>query len=87
MLIVCRLLVLWHPSAPVGCRHDNALPSVTVIAIYRNPITWVMRSGAAFSGRAETRVSLRQNALDPGFHDVPTGPAYPDRGVDDAGVT
>jgi uncharacterized membrane protein YdfJ with MMPL/SSD domain len=32
-------------------------------------------------------VSLRQNALDPGFHGVPTGPANTDRGADGAAVT
>src|SRR5262249_44448584 len=48
-LFVCCLLVLWHPSAPVGRRHDNVLPSVAAIAIYRNPVTWVMRSVEAFS--------------------------------------
>src|SRR5262249_29247014 len=32
-----------------GRRHDNVLPSVAAIAIYRNPVTWVMRSVEAFS--------------------------------------
>src|SRR6185312_2601733 len=49
MLIVWCLLVLWHPSAPVGRRHDDVLPSVATIAIYRNPVTWAMRSVEAFS--------------------------------------
>ena len=37
--------------------------------------------------RTETPDSLRQHALDPGFHDVPAGPAHPDRGADGADVT
>ena len=37
--------------------------------------------------RDETGLSLRQNALDPGFHNVPADPAHPDRDADGAGVT
>jgi predicted ester cyclase len=36
--------------------------------------------------RTGSRVSLRQNALDPGFHRVPNGPERPDRNADGAGV-
>jgi hypothetical protein len=32
-----------------------------------------------------TGLSLRQNALDPGFHGVPAGPAHPERDADGAG--
>jgi hypothetical protein len=32
-------------------------------------------------------LSLRQNALDPGFHGLPVGPGHPDRDSDGAGVT
>jgi hypothetical protein len=39
------------------------------------------------AGRNETGLPLRQDALDPGFHCVPAGPAYLDRGADGAGVT
>jgi hypothetical protein len=39
------------------------------------------------SGRTETGDSLRENALDPGFHRVLTGPAHPDRDTDGAGVS
>ena len=38
-------------------------------------------------GRTGTGLSLRQDALDPGFHCVPTGPAHPDRDAGGAGVT
>ena len=37
--------------------------------------------------RSETGVPLRQNALDPGFHGVPAGPARPERGADGVSVT
>jgi hypothetical protein len=36
---------------------------------------------------SETGNSLRQNALDPGFHGALTGPARRDRGADGAGVS
>jgi len=39
------------------------------------------------AGRNETGLPLRQDALDPGFHCVPAGPAHLDRGADGAGVT
>jgi hypothetical protein len=39
------------------------------------------------AGRTETGDSLRQNALDPGFHRVPAGSAHPDRDADGVGVT
>lgn len=42
--------------------------------------------GVASAGRPETGHSPRQNALEPGFHGVPSGPAHPDRGADGAGV-
>jgi hypothetical protein len=38
-------------------------------------------------GRHETGDSLRQNALDPGFHGVPPGPARTDRDADGAGAS
>jgi len=34
------------------------------------------------AGRHGFGVSRRQNALDPGFHGVPAGPAHPDRDAD-----
>jgi hypothetical protein len=37
--------------------------------------------------RSETGNSLRQDALDPGFHGVPAGPAHPERDADGTGVT
>jgi len=37
-------------------------------------------------GRSESGISRRQNALDPGFHDVPVGWAHPDQEVDGASV-
>jgi hypothetical protein len=37
--------------------------------------------------RNETGDPLRQNALDPGFHRVPPGPAHPDRDADGADVS
>jgi len=37
------------------------------------------------AARTETGHSLRQNALDPGFHRVPAGPAHPERAADGAG--
>jgi hypothetical protein len=39
------------------------------------------------AGRNGTGLSLGQNALESGFHSVPTGPAHPDRDADGAGVT
>jgi hypothetical protein len=39
------------------------------------------------AGRTGSGLSLRQNALDPGFHDVLTGPAHTNRDADDAGVS
>jgi len=39
------------------------------------------------TGRAGSGVSRRQNALDPGFHNVPASPAHPDRDADGAGVS
>ena len=39
------------------------------------------------AGRNETGNSLRQNALDPGFHGVLTAPAHPSREVDGADGT
>jgi hypothetical protein len=39
------------------------------------------------AGRNEIGLPLRQDALDPGFHCVPAGPAHLDRGADGAGVT
>jgi hypothetical protein len=37
--------------------------------------------------RTGSGVSLRQSALDPGFHGVPPDPARTDRDADGAGVT
>jgi hypothetical protein len=45
-----------------------------------------MKIGPA-AGRHGIGDSLRQNALDPGFHGVPLGPARTDRDADGAGVT
>jgi hypothetical protein len=39
------------------------------------------------NGRHETGDSLRQNALDPGFYGVLTGPARTNRDADGAGVS
>jgi len=39
------------------------------------------------AGPAGPGVSLRQNALDPGFHGVPTRSAHLDREADGVGVT
>jgi hypothetical protein len=39
------------------------------------------------AGRDETGLPVRSNALEPGFHGVPAGPAHPDRAADGAGVT
>ena len=39
------------------------------------------------AGRTGTGHSLRQNALDPGFHGVPAGPVHPDGDADGASVT
>src|SRR6185437_13509153 len=39
------------------------------------------------TGRTGTPNPRRSNALDPGFHGVPTGPAHPECGADGAGVT
>ena len=39
------------------------------------------------SGRHGTGDSLRQDALDPGFHGVPPGPERTDRDTDGADVT
>jgi hypothetical protein len=39
------------------------------------------------AGRHETGLSLRQDALDPGFHGVPNGSAHPGPDADGAGVT
>ena len=38
------------------------------------------------AGRSGTGLSPRQNALEPGVHGVPAGPAHPDRDADGAGV-
>ena len=38
-------------------------------------------------GRRDTWTSRHFNALDPGFHGVPTGAAHPDRDADGVGVT
>jgi hypothetical protein len=37
--------------------------------------------------RSETGNSLRQNAVDLGFHSVLAGAAHPDRGADGVGVS
>jgi hypothetical protein len=39
------------------------------------------------AGRTGSWVSRRQNALDPGFHDVLPGPAHTDRDANEADVT
>jgi len=39
------------------------------------------------AGRHGSGHSLRLNALDPRFHDVPAGPAQPDGEADGVGVT
>jgi hypothetical protein len=39
------------------------------------------------AGRNETGLPLRQNALDPGFHRVPTSPAQTNRDADGADVS
>jgi hypothetical protein len=39
------------------------------------------------AGRTETGDSLRQNALDPGFHGVPAGLAHPGRDADGVDVS
>src|SRR6476659_7011594 len=39
------------------------------------------------TGRTGTPDPVRSNALDLGFHGVPTGPAHPECGADGAGVT
>jgi hypothetical protein len=43
--------------------------------------------GYATAGRTGTGLSLRQNALDPGFHGVPAGPAHAEREADGADVS
>jgi len=44
------------------------------------------RTHRSAAGRHGSGNSRRQNALDPGFQDVPAGPAHPDREADGAGV-
>jgi hypothetical protein len=39
------------------------------------------------AGHAGSGLSLRQHALDPGFHDVLAGPAHTNRDADDVGVS
>src|SRR6185312_13937669 len=39
------------------------------------------------AGRRETGIPVRSNALDPGFHGVPAGPAHLNQDADGAGVT
>jgi hypothetical protein len=43
------------------------------------------RRAGRHAGRRGTGDSLRQNAVDPGFHGVPSGPARRDRDADGAG--
>jgi len=43
-------------------------------------------SGGSGAERYETGLSGRSNALDPGFHGVPAGPANLDYDADDTGV-
>jgi len=50
------------------------------------PLPDALKAAFAESRRPGSGVSQRQNALDPGFHDVPAGPAHPDRDADGAGV-
>src|SRR6185437_17147555 len=68
------------PGGPATPRHRSRFrPSSTTCteAIPHRPA----------AGRHETGNPLRQNALDPGFHGVLTGPAHPSREVDGADGT
>jgi hypothetical protein len=62
-------------------------PRSAALDAFRTP--WI-RAFTAFGplpDANETRIPLRQNALDPGFHGVPAGAAHPDREADGVGVT
>jgi hypothetical protein len=72
----------WAGAAPaLGCRTpSDALPDARRPAGRPPPCR-------TLAGRTGTGLPLRQNALDPGFHGVPAGPAHPDRDADGADVT
>jgi hypothetical protein len=57
--------------------HQHRIPGQLMLIMKLGPLP----------GRNETEIPLRQNALDPGFHDVLAGPAHPDRNANGAGVT
>src|SRR6185312_5904694 len=53
---------------------------------YSRPV-WVDHEDRPAAGRRETGDSLRQNAVDPGFHGVPVAPAHPGRDADGVDVS
>jgi hypothetical protein len=69
-------------SADAASRHHRALPLKLIMKI--GPLPDACQTPA---GRTGTRLSLRQNAMDPGFHGVPACPAHLERAADGAGVT
>jgi FAD binding domain len=74
-----------RPRSPARCCTPTAAWSCAEFRTAMFMQTCDLTTSAA--GRNGTGVSLRQDALDPGFHGVPAGPAYPDRDADGAGVT
>jgi len=61
----------WAPGAGAGHRTSDVGRRTSHVARRR-------------TGTPDPR---RSNALDPGFHGVPTGPAHPECGADGVGVT
>ena len=87
-----RPITLGANTAPTQTAAWKTVPSWTVIGTEDRVIppatqrSMAERAGRT-AGRTETGLPLRQNALDPGFHGVPTGPAHTNGDADGAGMS
>ena len=65
----------------------NATPVTSAPPAPQSRSGYVDHDDRSAAGRNETGLPLRQDALDPGFHDVHAGAANPDGDADGAGVS
>ena len=68
-----------------GRKRSHISTTSTTSTVF-DPFKSIMTIGPA-AGRHESGISLRQNALDLGFHAVRADPAHPESDADDSGVT
>ena len=93
--VLNKLFSTGHPNNSYGCRVVSPVGRGAIAEANASHISTtstvsgsasVDRDDRSAAGRHGTGIPRRQNALDPAFHAVPTGPARPDRDADGVSV-